>query len=591
MGVPGFFAWILKNFKKQILSQNLKKRPKYFYVDANCLFHPECFKVLDYFIRHGLDSNNLQETMFQRITNYLDYLENFVNPTDTMYISVDGTAPLAKISQQRKRRFKSVLDTKIRNEIKQKHGKAINDMWSNVVITPGTKFMEDLHNHLNDHYSKKSMSNKKKYIYSSYHTPGEGEHKILQHIKNVSGDTNDAEGFVVYGLDADLIFLAMASGKNNIWLLREETHFGLKKDSEDNELFDVKTDVSQELIFVSIDEVKKAYNREIHDVLYRNINKIEIEDIDFSDDLIFICFLLGNDFLPHFPSIDIHRGGLDDILTCYVNVFLQLYSAGSTQMLIDHHNKEININMIFLALLTEELGKREPKHFRYDLPKQLYFAGKKNCFSQDPYQIDIWNLENMRNDKEIFDPVKLGVGNEDEWKFRYYEHYFHTIEHQDDTIKKICEEYMNGINWVTKYYFDRCVNWRWQYPFDNAPFISDLGSFLGSFLGSNSENKGIVDTNIVSDPIPTMVQLLSVMPPQHSKELPKSYAKLVSGDSTIIDMFPLEIEIDTLYKTQQWQCVPKIPYLNVERVIIATRKQKLDKQETKRSETCEDFIY
>ena len=72
--------------------------------------------------------------MFKRIVNFLDFLEKFVGPTVMMYIAVDGTAPLAKIIQQRKRRYKSELDSSMRNEIKLKYGVAINDAWSNTSI-------------------------------------------------------------------------------------------------------------------------------------------------------------------------------------------------------------------------------------------------------------------------------------------------------------------------------------------------------------------------------------------------------------------------------------------------------------------------
>ncbi len=71
------------------------------------------------------------------------------------------------------------------------------------------------------------FTNDKKYenlkiIFSSSNTPGEGEHKILQHINKLEHKKN----IVVYGLDADLIFLALASHKENIHLLREIQHFG-----------------------------------------------------------------------------------------------------------------------------------------------------------------------------------------------------------------------------------------------------------------------------------------------------------------------------------------------------------------------------
>ena len=58
MGVPGFFMWLLKNYKKEGFVINKTKLDSnsdilndinnidYFLIDANCLIHPVCYKVI-----------------------------------------------------------------------------------------------------------------------------------------------------------------------------------------------------------------------------------------------------------------------------------------------------------------------------------------------------------------------------------------------------------------------------------------------------------------------------------------------------------------------------------------------------------------
>jgi 5'-3' exonuclease len=578
MGVPGFFSWLLRQYKnKPFILNNTPDRVSILYIDANCAFHPQCFKILEC-CPNERNKDKLEKKMFQRIENYIDYLISYVNPIDGVYISVDGVAPMAKISQQRKRRFRSIDDIIVRNAIKKKHKKTINDTWNNTVITPGTEFMEMLHNYLTAYIKKKMQKSKSKllYIYSSYHEAGEGEHKILQHIKQRQNIKNK-DLYVIYGLDADLFFLAMASQKTDIYLLRETAQLG-NSSKVTTELYDPVADVAEDLSFISIDSVKDCYNKKIREIIETKIEQLQDKNLisskidiksNFCNDFVFLCYLLGNDFLPHIPSLDIKKNGLDIILDIYTNLYI-LYG----NHIINPYNNSFQLDMSFVGELFKDLSNCEYEYFTKVKPQAEYNMNKRRCFEADPYLRELWELENMKK-FIINDPIKLGIGNESIWKYRYYEHYFHTSEYQDLMKDEICKAYLIGLCWVTKYYFDKCADWTWQFEFCHSPFISDMSNFI---------NKNNFDLNNVKfdihSPLQPCIQLLCVLPPSCRDLIPKTYRSLVvSKDSPIIDMFPEKVQLDMIDKDQYWQCIPIIPIIDIERIHNCTKKLKLSSEE------------
>lgn len=580
MGVPGFFGWLLRQYKKNTMLKHQIDSPiNILYIDANCLIHPQCRTIIDN-CKNIYDIAKLESKMFQRICNYLNFLFSHVNPTDEFFIAVDGSAPLAKINQQRKRRIRTIDDTKVRNEIKKKYKIEINDTWDNTKITPGTEFMERLHKYFLGYINELSKKHPKvKITYSSYHTSGEGEHKILDDIRYQSKNNSlfENKNISIYGLDADLIFLALSSKKNNIYLLREADQFGNNKIK--TEIYDIITDVSEELIYLSIDEMRKCYIEQIIKIIKQRDNDIEINDDKlFANDFVVLCYFLGNDFLPHFPSIDIKRNGLDMLLDAYVDTYLTIKLH-----LIDDNN---NLNQYMLTEIIRKMGNLEEEYFCEIKPKIDKRFEKRQCLYQDEYQKEIWKLDNLK-DIKIDDPIKFGEGTKDLWKYRYYEHYFMISEYQKEFIKTLCKNYLEGLVWVTKYYFEGCSSWTWHYPFSHAPFISDLYEYIND-SSINDINKITFNKD---KPLNPCVQLLAVLPKQCNHELPKKYRHLVTSEnSPIIDMYPDKVELDLIHKDMLWQAIPFMPYLDITRINNTVNDIELDSNEKERNNILDNFI-
>jgi 5'-3' exonuclease len=188
----------------------------------------------------------------------------------TVYLAVDGVVPMAKIRQQRVRRFKSAW---LRRE-----------GWDTNAITPGTRFMEKLGIMLKD------ICLRRRWIFSGADEEGEGEHKIMNWLRS----RKTVGSVVVYGLDADLILLSMLVGEQlglDMYLLRERQEFGNKVPDTGPQVYQL-LNVRELQMRVGISGEEEVLN------------------------YIALMSLMGNDFLPHSLTHKLSDGGHDCVIEC-----------------------------------------------------------------------------------------------------------------------------------------------------------------------------------------------------------------------------------------------------------------------------------
>ena len=548
MGVPAFFAWLLKKYKKNGFVFRKEKLENetiineinsidYFLIDANCLIHPVCFKVIAE-NPNADDMDKLENKMIQAVLAYLEKIISYVNPVKGFYLAIDGVAPVAKIKQQRLRRFKSVADKLMWDNIKKKHGKPVVSSWNNNAITPGTDFMVKLHKKILDWIALQS----KQVIYSSCFTPAEGEHKLLQFIRNNTDDYS----YVIYGLDADLIFLALSTNSDKIYLLREANELNKKESHEVLNYVSIK--IMKDSIVSTIKSYFEAYN--ITNVLDTN---------NMVNDFIFMCYFLGNDFLPHIPSLDISHSGIEMLIMKYVETITELIVGVNQKVSYLLNNNSINTN--FLSIFLNKLASMEEAILRDNYSMKKY---RPKCDSSDPYDIEMHKIDNLQF--KITDPIKLGSDTMELWRVRYYNYHWGVeADELESFSKKLVYHYMMGINWVTLYYFDKCPSWEWYYPFEYPPFISDIAKYHSgtSFLFN------------LGKPLKPFMQLLAVFPPQSISLIPKSMRKLITdARSSMAFMYPLEFNQDFINKHKHWMGIPVLPPLDLELIKHSYNKYK-----------------
>lgn len=131
-------------------------------------------------------------TYFSRLRFLITYTDldriitQIVKPKVSVYMAIDGVAPRAKLNQQRSRRFRSAKDTAEATKDLPQNEKNVFD--SNC-ITPGTEFLAKVSEHIQYFIRKKLKEDPLWHgltvIFSGHDIPGEGEHKIMQHIREL----------------------------------------------------------------------------------------------------------------------------------------------------------------------------------------------------------------------------------------------------------------------------------------------------------------------------------------------------------------------------------------------------------------------
>jgi 5'-3' exoribonuclease 1 len=497
MGIPSYFSYIVKNHASIIRKFNKSSlKVNNLYLDANSIIY-DCVHKIDFSNLVESDSETIQGDVFRKIDEYIALL----NPDSNVYIAFDGVAPTAKLEQQRQRRYKSKVQADLAKAVY--NGKKA-DAWNTAAITPGTKFMASLNTGLRKRFNDPAKYNLKNLILSPSDRYGEGEHKLFEYIRAFP-DQHKEQNTVIYGLDADLIMLAInhLPVSKNLYLFRETPHFiqSISSDLQPNETY-----------LMDIPELAKALVLEMNpNPLLKKWSKTNETDndpnvaTDFAPlfpkvgDYIFLCFFLGNDFMPHFPSVNIRTGGVDKMLNAYkatigsTNENLtngkQIY-WGNVRKLVQH-----------LANLEEEHIKTESalrdKRERFRIPDETPEDKIKKFDALPTYERVI---------EKYIDPKTPN------WQSRYYKALF-DIEIDEVRKKQICINYLEGLEWTMKYYTSGCPDWRWCYHYNYPPLFSDLLKYVPFFETEFVDNKKPA-------PVSELTQLSYVSPKESLSLLP-----------------------------------------------------------------------
>ena len=499
MGIPSYFSYIIKNHRRIIetLSQ-VKSRNEPFdslYMDCNSIIYDIYYQFIS--SPNYVVGSLTHDYIIDKVIIMIGFYVQTIQPTRLVYIAFDGVAPFAKMEQQRTRRYKSWFQTTL---VPSYNESDIKHQFITAEITPGTEFMAKLSTRVTEHFAnyQSTIPSNRHFTVSGSDNPGEGEHKMFCHIRqsvNILANKNVA----VYGLDSDLIMLSIfhcfveESEPINIYIFRESNEFVKSVPG----LADTGTpyflDIRQLAILILCEMTGKTA---ISDK--RDISRIY--------DYVFLCFMLGNDFLPHFPAMNIRTHG--------IQVLLEMYKTHIGKYSIRGFIKGGKICWRWFSYYVKELAKFEHEWIVQEVSIRDKMDGRfyPEITAKDREQI-LLNAPTIHREKEKYIAV-----NDAGWEGRYYRALFTTSGAQcDEFIKGVCINYLEGLEWVFKYYTTECADWRWNYKHHYPPLLVDLQKYIPS---DNSAREFITDGS--NEPYAPSEQLAFVLPPAYSHLLPET---------------------------------------------------------------------
>lgn len=508
MGIKHFFFWFKKQFSQNItnVSNTTGTSIDNLLLDLNGIFHNSAQKIFKYgnfkettrlLGKNAVIVNNKAniDLVYFDICNSIDKLVSITMPKKRIVLCIDGVAPISKQNQQRQRRFRSSFETNF-DEVK----------FDSNCITPGTEFMHNLSIYIDQHIKHKKITGDwgdLEIIFSSEKVPGEGEHKAVGMIRKFG---TEEESYCINGMDADLIMLALATHKKNFYILRDDATFG-------------------NYFLIDVGQTRKTLTNLLK---WKDHGVYKFDEKQAIDDFIFMCFMVGNDFLPHIPSVEIIEMGIEMMVKIYIQTCSNHGHLTSTAK-----NEKVTFNKEALRVFLSMIGNSEQRNFEEKL------SAKQSSFPDEML------IKNSNNDSTGSWHVDIEG---------YIYDYNKKCFSDDMNMEKISHQYLQGMQWVLSYYTTGVPSWTWYFPYQYAPTASTIAKHVSSFehvkYGRTTPNSNFE-------------QLLSVLPPKSANLIPKPLDRLLIDETSLLRKYcPEKLVIDLAGKRKEWEGITVLPMMD-----------------------------
>jgi 5'-3' exonuclease len=534
MGIPSYYKKLCDSIPGLLSKVRKGKQPTHLWIDFNCMVY-HCLRRPGARLYEGEETRlEWENHLIQEVCKYLKKIVSLVDPTEQVFVGVDGVVPMAKMRQQRLRRFKSHWTAA--EEVRIGKSEAGKPRWDTNAITPGTAFMERLGNALR---VCKSNSDTLQWIVSTAEDSGEGEHKAMRGIR--SCHAHMLKSHVVYGLDADLILLSLLQPIDELWLFREAVECG-EVQYVDNE---------EEYRYFSIHKLKEVLTKG--------------QDNEYLLDYCMAMSFLGNDFLPHGMTLKLKDGGYP--------LFQQLLRDVRSKvgpLIVKGQWNPIALLECFKWLADREVDLVQ-RHCSQKIGQRHQPARGTSALEE---AIDEWNKTPLRICEEMALVSSIRKGEDgktvaplkDTWSAIYSERWLGTTQ-----TDRICHEYLKGLDWILHYYTGNLPDPEWCFPWFLPPLWKDLYTYTKALIETSAGfPKTVLGIDILVQP---QEQLTLVLPLQSWWLIRNKGLRAIPRLAP--QFWPSSFSLFTAGHKQIWECEAEIPLFMPERLrqLMSNQKQ------------------
>ena len=516
MGIPSYYKKLASSIKGLVVAHHQPLKADMLLFDFNCMIYQvvrdPSLRPFPGYADEGA-AKHWEDEVCQRIVDYTLTVWKEVGKPRTVFIAIDGVVPMAKIRQQRLRRFKSIWMAK--EETERGIRAADPNRWDTNTITPGTAFMECLGRRLAE------LCAVQKWSLSDASEPGEGEQKCMAFWRGAAGGAGG--DIIIYGLDADLILLSLLTRQMTgctapVWLFRETAEW--EKSNAGG------------FMRLSIDSLATT---------------LRLGDLESTLEYVATMSLLGNDFVPHSLSMKIRDGG-----HAYVTKGIQrVRAAGLTVIKKEEgiwvYSREGMIELCNAVALEEE---------------ELILSAIKHKGQRTNYQDFMMLPTTWREEERV---LCIGRGQarlHEDWETRMRREWFG----EGVTAHMVCVKFAEALQWVIDYYTaQRPIDLLWVYPWSLPPTWSSWIKYLeGGGQLTRTLPSVITAATVAVAPIQPQEQLAMVLPleswhfirDERLRDLPKKAPQY----------WPTGFGFFSAGRTLLWECEPEIPLLFIETI-------------------------